>query len=49
MEKLKTVRQRERERDVEGLGVRVEMCHVCIEREKNLVQLCGCCLVGKKM
>ena len=47
MEKLKTVRERERERDVEGLSVRVETCHVCRERKKNLVQLCGCCLAEK--
>ena len=31
VEKLKTVR----EKDVEGLGMRVETCHVCIEREKS--------------
>ena len=31
----------ERKRDVEGLGVRVETCHVCIEREKKKI-LCSC-------
>jgi DTW domain-containing protein YfiP len=40
MEKLKTVRERERERDVEGLGMRVETCQVCIKREKKI--LCSC-------
>jgi hypothetical protein len=48
VEKLKTVR----ERDVKGLGVRVETCHVCIERErKKILYSCaatGCCPVGKK-
>ena len=44
MEKLKTVRERERERDVEGLSVRVETCHVCREREKKI--LCSCAVAA---
>ena len=40
VEKLKTMKEKERERDVEALRS-LEMCHVCIkrEREKNLVLL----------
>ena len=44
MEKLKTVR----ERDVEGLGVRVETCHVCIEREKILCSCAAAAWLEKK-
>ncbi len=42
MEKLKTVREREKERDVEG----VEMCHVCIRREKKSCAIKSSCVAA---
>ena len=53
VEKLKTMKEKERERDVEALRS-LEMCHVCIKRERERKILCFCTvrllllLAGKK-
>jgi hypothetical protein len=51
VEKLKTMKEKERERDIEALR-RLEMCHVCIEKEKKILCFCTVWLLlllaGKK-